>query len=537
MSSSPLRIACKNCGSPVSYDIVRQTYRCGACGEVSGIQEVRDRSVKMRELNKQQLRAAAEPAGLQTAQCSGCGARVVFPQQEALTTCDFCGSRLVRSDVVDAGFGADVIVPFVLTLDEAKERLHAWAAENPKTPESRMVLQSLDDTQGLYLPYELVRGPIEAKVNRTDAVRVYRCRSFMEGSAACCVKEIDASALDAAGPFDLDAAVPFEYGYVAAHRAVIANVSDNEVDRRVRKQTAAEFLPTVEQALCDNDVRIKTETGDLLAASALLPVYVLRQGKLTAVVNGQTGRVAVAIRDSKKNPFPFWAVEAGIYSVVTALLLWLASRDLGLTLMCAAAIAMVLFAALSDGRAPVSKRVVRQGVASQAKRDGGKLVLDGVKERPLCAAPVFYEAVDGEDVPVDLEFYSRKRVVSLVAQALALLFSPVVVAFIIGLFVAPDKPLDLLGGWMWFLFAGLYCVLFLTLGVHKQLFDHPFIYERLGNGERRLVGSKAERRFGLLSFVFPDAEDRSFLKTPAGIVVVLGIVLAFVISVAMMLPA
>lgn len=103
-------------------------------GEVSGIQEVRDRSVKMRELNKQQLRAAAEPVGLQAAQCSGCGARVVFPRQEALTTCDFCGSRLVRSDAVDAGFGADVIVPFVLTLDEAKERLHAWAAENPKNP-------------------------------------------------------------------------------------------------------------------------------------------------------------------------------------------------------------------------------------------------------------------------------------------------------------------------------------------------------------------------------------------------------------------
>ena len=61
--------------------------------------------------------------------------------------------------------------------------------------------------------------------------------------------------------------------------------------------------------------------------------------------------------------------------------------------------------------------------------------------------------------------------------------------------------------------------------------------ERLANGERRLVGSKSERRFGLLSFVFPDAEDRSFLKTPAGIAVVLGIVLAFVISVAMMLPA
>ena len=38
----PLRIACKNCGSPVGFDIVRQTYRCVHCGELSGIQEVKD---------------------------------------------------------------------------------------------------------------------------------------------------------------------------------------------------------------------------------------------------------------------------------------------------------------------------------------------------------------------------------------------------------------------------------------------------------------------------------------------------------------
>ena len=35
-------IKCKNCGSPVSYDIVKGTYRCPHCGQISGIQEVRE---------------------------------------------------------------------------------------------------------------------------------------------------------------------------------------------------------------------------------------------------------------------------------------------------------------------------------------------------------------------------------------------------------------------------------------------------------------------------------------------------------------
>ena len=48
----PLRIACKNCGSPVGFDIVRQTYRCVHCGELSGIQEVKDHIYQWRELEK-----------------------------------------------------------------------------------------------------------------------------------------------------------------------------------------------------------------------------------------------------------------------------------------------------------------------------------------------------------------------------------------------------------------------------------------------------------------------------------------------------
>ena len=41
---NPLRIFCKNCGAPAGFDIIRQTYSCPNCGQVSGIQEVERRN-------------------------------------------------------------------------------------------------------------------------------------------------------------------------------------------------------------------------------------------------------------------------------------------------------------------------------------------------------------------------------------------------------------------------------------------------------------------------------------------------------------
>ena len=37
--ASPLGLTCKNCGLPVEFDIVRQSYRCPACGSERAVEE------------------------------------------------------------------------------------------------------------------------------------------------------------------------------------------------------------------------------------------------------------------------------------------------------------------------------------------------------------------------------------------------------------------------------------------------------------------------------------------------------------------
>ena len=35
----PLRVYCRNCNTPAGFDILKQTYRCPGCGELTGIAE------------------------------------------------------------------------------------------------------------------------------------------------------------------------------------------------------------------------------------------------------------------------------------------------------------------------------------------------------------------------------------------------------------------------------------------------------------------------------------------------------------------
>ena len=540
---SPLRIICRNCGHPVTFDIELQTYRCPMCGETSGIEQIRQESVRLHELHKEDLRAQTVQS--QITACSGCGAKIVFLQGEALSNCDFCGGRLVRADAKELGFAPDLVIPFVLTEEEAREHLCEWAADHPKTAEARMINSSLEDIQGYYMPYEIVRGPMEVKANRAGLSRTYLCRGFIENTAANCVREMDSALLDAAGPFDLDAAVPFEYGCIAGHRALISDLSDNDIDRRVRRQVAKVYLPTVQKTLHDSDIRIKVASEQLLSASAMLPVYVLKKGRLSAVVNGQTGRIAVSLKNKEKKPFPFWAVEAAVYTLaVTLLLCAIISFSWQYAALFGTFFGLMFFVGMGYDRAPIAARVIKRGEKVRARRRDGKLLLSQSEpSSPLCP-PVFYENIDGREVAVEYKFLPARRILSLMIQSLALIFAPVVAAAVIAAVTAfangRSVPAELAGlylrgGSIWFIFTVMLGVLFLMQTTRIKAYDRPFIYERTQNGGRVLIGDSKARRMTIFNSFLSGTEAGAAVKTKKGILWAVGTVAVFVLSVWFML--
>ena len=509
---NPLRIYCKNCGAPAGFDIIRQTYSCPNCGQVSGIQEIDQKMSQWRALHKKNVKARSEGQSLEEHSCPTCGAQVIFKAGEASGTCDFCGSQLVRKALLKPEQMPDLIIPFFITPEEAKQRMEQWARENEKTPEGQAVLANLDKFRGYYLPYQLARGPVGGTVARDGTFRTYYCDGYLDGTAVNTSKQLDNLTLNEMEPFDWSEARPFEYGYIAGQNVKLSDISDAQTEKRILQEVTEDFLPEVERVMQTGGVNIKLKSGNLLTIPALLPVYFIHTKKLTAAMNGQTGRIAVSTgREKKTRP---WVWEWILYTLGTFLLLTFIFGNVGMGLMVTSVPFIIYGALFSQTGGEVFRRIVLKTEAAKAERKGNALSIaegEEVLENPYDNTPVFREKNDeGKLVPVHLQFFPAGRTVSIAINTIVTVFLPAIIAAFFRLFGMKEGERFMDGfapeyGAAWYCIAFIVALLYLSKGVRRDAYDHPYIYELLENGKEKLIGASRSRKLSVLS-MFCDAQ-------------------------------
>ena len=507
MSNIPLRIYCKNCGAPAGFDIINQTYRCPFCGGLSGIQEAKQEVYAWRQLQKERIETKADGQNLEEHSCPSCGARFVFRSGEASQTCDFCGSKLIRREFSCPEQMPELIIPFFITPEEARQRMLDWGHKNQKTPEGRSVVSSMNKLHGCYLPYRLVRGPVYGTVTRDGTSRKYQCAGYLEGTAVNTSRQLDNLVLNGIEPFDWSQSRPFEYGYISGQNVKLTDISDAEIDSRIREEAAADFLPEVEKVMQTSGVTVQTETGNIDTLSVLLPVYFIKSGRLTAVMNGQTGRISVSkSRKKKSNP---WMLEPLLYTLLATLLSGLFYRfSLFPLLLFGFVFACIFFAVMGDGRRSLIRSVMLRSEAAKARREDGELKIDEARDilkNPYDNTPVFYEINDqGQTVPVKVRFYSFGRWLYICTNTFVLVFLPALIAALLRL--AQMEPWEAFTdgyrigyGAVWYVLAGFLAILYLAKGVRRDVYDHPILYEILPDGRKRLIGKRSDRRISVLA--------------------------------------
>lgn len=493
--TNPFNIKCEGCGAPAEYDIIHQNYHCQFCGATTDLQAPQRALQRYRKLHAQELKANQQQDKCSKYNCPNCGAVVVLDNTEATANCGFCGTKMVNSKFIDSDAFPELIIPFKLTLEEAKEELDKWLKANSSKQEAKKLAPRVEELRGYYLPYQVVKGPVTGKAFRARSSRKYEYGGFLEEVAVNTSQQLDNALLDAMEPFDWREISPFQYGYIAGISTKLQDAEERNIANRINEEIKNSYLPTIEKTLQSQDLEASVDTDNVLQIPALMPVYVITRGEVQCAINGQTGRVAVTplketvTQRAWLEPLLLILLVAGLCEAIPLMLHFHASFEL--TAGISGIAALVAWTAYS-GTNTVQKVIYLQSAKQLAKRVSNKLTFTDGKEIPDNPAltPIFFEMLENKLEPVKISFYTTARIIkgSLFALILAFLPNFLAVAFTAyDVYFYGDSP-ERFGqihhfyaaAW-WTLFIPILFVLWIAV-VRRDIFDYPILYRLQPDG-------------------------------------------------------
>jgi len=493
-------ILCQNCGAAVSFDIYKQNYLCEHCGSRIEIEEAREQKKGYRKIRSNHLKDSIRNYKLAYAVCDGCGARVVFAENEALSVCSYCGKSLVRSDYFDLKDFPESVIPFVITLQEARSFLKDWCDKNRSKKEARQLKKHINELQGSYLPYELIRGPVHMKVSRMDSDRSYHLEGFINGEFVNRSRQLNNLLLDGMEPYDIDGLSEFNFGYVAGHHVRIADINDYDLEKRVKKESEETYKPAVEKVMNTSAVEVDADVSSAIRLPVLLPVYYFCKDDLMAAVNGQTGKVSVmALKESHYYFLPWWlkAILSTLFATVLTgsachLLGMSIPESFGIAAMLGLVLLIVTLCLYSDTRknrfaVEAGKEIYTSGEKTFHRQRDGLVQSDRILSRKL-SKPVFFEKIEEKYRPVELKFNSPGRILKTVVLTIIAIFLPVILALLINGF---DFSKIRLGG-----SAAWFCIMVPVVPVYVlkfaivELYERPWIYLLQDDGRKKRYRKK-----------------------------------------------
>ena len=318
---------CPNCGATTAFDPRAASVTCANCGSVYALNARRvGREANEFEFTLDTLNSAPRGWGVtrRDLHCEKCGATTSVAPTELSTTCPFCGSNRVaaRTAVPDA-FRPRFLIPFKIERDACVALARAWLARGWMYPRDLVKVARSAQFVGIYLSFwtfhAQVQGKWRAEVgheiteNYFDVSEAkFKTRTRLEwkwqqgqvllgfdDELETGTSHVRAQLLKRLAPFDLNALVTYDPGYLAGWRAQSYEIALNDAWDAARTQMREKTRVAAYADIDSKHVRnfsLNAVFDDEAWRLVLLPVYLatyrFQEKTYQLVINGQTGKVA-----------------------------------------------------------------------------------------------------------------------------------------------------------------------------------------------------------------------------------------------------
>ena len=366
---------CPNCASPLTYDGASGKMICAACDSQFAQEDIEILNVPedggtIDFATPTAQYSAADAAQMQAYHCKSCGAELITEGTTTATECPYCGSPTILPDRIDGGIRPEMVVPFVITKEQAQQAFEDYFKGKKLLPNIFKRDNQIAEMRKLYVPYWLfdcdasgdvvynaekrhTRRTGEWEVTTTEHYLVRRTGSMhFENIPVDGSEKMDNRITESLEPYDLTKAVPFQPTVLSGAMADHADVDAAECESRAILRVESSMINSLRNTVRGYDsvtVRSKNISANGgKVTPVLMPVWLITTKKddkvYTFAINGQTGELTCDVPTDKAKAFLWGAgVFAGVMGVATLTLYLLKMLGSG-TLLIAGLVA--LFAAL-----------------------------------------------------------------------------------------------------------------------------------------------------------------------------------------------
>jgi len=346
-----LEYKCPACGGALSFDSGIQKVKCPYCDtefEMDALKEL-DEALNQPvsdDMTWQQKPDAdwqeGEQETLRSYICNSCGGEILCDENTAATSCPYCDNPVVMSGNVSGQLRPDLVIPFKLDKEAAKQALAKHLSGKRLLPKVFKSENRIEQIKGVYVPFWLFEADADGDIRyRATRIRTWSDSRYyytqtshysihrsgelsFAGVPVDGSEKMDNAMMESIEPYDLSQAVDFQTAYLAGYLAdkydVSAEESMQRANERIKRSTQDAFADTVNGYATVTPVSSAVQLKNSKVKYALYPVWMLstnyRGKNYIFAMNGQTGKFVGDLPMDKTAFFKWWI---GIAAAVSAL--------------------------------------------------------------------------------------------------------------------------------------------------------------------------------------------------------------------------